>query len=99
MTRYLLAAGLISLTALTVWGAEGYQARYERFKKLHAERRQQFDDYCKALKLDTIVCIMKMSKDGHCEGKGMPETQWISETCQWNGTCCLPPARAGGLTR
>jgi hypothetical protein len=99
MTRYLLAAGLISLTALTVWGAEDYQTRYERFKKLHAERRQQFDDYCKALKLDTTACIMKMSKDGHCEGQGMPETQWVTETCQWNGTCCLPPARAEGLTR
>ena len=65
-----------------MWGAEDYQARYERFKKLHAERRQQFDDYCKALKLDTIACIMKMSKDAHCEGQGLPETQWASETCQ-----------------
>jgi hypothetical protein len=99
MTRYLLAAGLISLTALTVWGAEDYQVRYERFKKLHAERRQQVDDYCNALKLDPIACMVKMSKDGHCEGQGMPETQWVSETCQWNGTCCLPPARAEGLTR
>jgi hypothetical protein len=98
MTRYLLAAGLISLTALTVWGAEDSQARYDRYKKLHAERRQQFQDYCtQELKVDLLTCANQLRAQGHCQS--LPDTQWLSETCEWNGTCCLPPARAEGLTR
>ncbi len=98
MTRYLLAAGLISLAALTVWGAEDYQARYERYKKLHAERRQPFQDYCtQELEVDLLTCAHQLRAQGHCQS--LPDTQWLSETCEWNGTCCLPPARAEGLTR
>jgi hypothetical protein len=93
MRRFLLVAGLMNLTALVAWGAEDDHTRSKRFQQLHAERRQQWQDYCAELKLNMIHCMAKLDKEGHCQGAGMPETQWLSEICQWQGTCCVPPSR------
>ncbi len=87
MARVIMAAGLISLTVLAAWSAEDYAARAARFQKLHAERRQLLQDYCvNERKMTLVECTMQLSKEGHCQGQGMPETKWLSETCQWNGT-------------
>jgi len=88
-----LAASLIGLTALTAWGAEDYQTRSKRFEQLHAERRQAVQDYCAERKLSLMHCVMELHKEGHCSDEGMTEAKWLSETCQYQGTCCVPPRK------